>query len=205
MVYFTYGLLVPYAKYTNKDNPVLNVKQVKETGMPIPGYEKLYEVSSLGRISNYRKIMKTYTINSGYQAVKLYKDGVKKSFLVHRLIALAFVPNPLNKPVVNHIDGNKLNNAASNLEWVTTLENITHAKETGLTTYNVPSKGVKLGNKSKYRNVTWDKSKNKWQAVVRHNKKNHFLKRFDSEDEAALHVNWILDQLNLNDRPRNIV
>ncbi|WP_202980718.1 HNH endonuclease [Alteromonas sp. RKMC-009] len=184
---------------------MLNVKQVKETGMPIPGYENLYEVSSLGRVSNYRKIMKTYSINSGYQAVKLSKDGKKKSFLVHRLIATAFVPNPENKPVVNHIDGNKLNNAASNLEWVTTAENLQHARDTGLKTYNNPSTGLKLGTKSKYRNVTWDKSKNKWQAVVRHNGKNHFLKRFDSEEDAALHVNWILDQLQLHDRPRNIV
>jgi hypothetical protein len=188
-----------------KDNPVLNVKQIKETGMPIPGYENLYEVSSLGRISNYRKVMKTYKINSGYEAVKLYKNGDKESFLLHRLIATSFIPNPTNKPIVNHIDGDKENNHVSNLEWCTNSENILHARATGLNPYNNPTTGKKLGKSSKFRNVTWDKSRNKWSACVRHENKTYFNKRFICEKEAALHVNWIIDELGLTDRVKNIV
>lgn len=188
-----------------KDNPVLNVKQIKETGMPIPGYENLYEVSSLGRISNYRKIMKTYSINSGYQCVKLYKDGKKKAALVHRLIATSFIPNPDNKPMVNHIDGNKLNNHVDNLEWVTCQENLKHARDTGLNAYNKPSTGKKLGGSSQYHHVSWDKAKKKWTVAIRVNGKNHFQKRFAYEIEAAKHANWAIDQLGLTDRVKNIV
>ena len=58
---------------------------------------------------------------------------------------------------------------------------------------------------SKYHNVTYDKNRNKWIGQVRHNNKNWHMKRFDTEVEAALHVNWILDTLNLTDRPKNII
>lgn len=70
----------------------------------------------------------THINNRGYRAVCLRKT----TFMVHRLVAQAFIPNPENKPVVNHIDGNKLNNHVSNLEWATVAENNRHARETGL-------------------------------------------------------------------------
>jgi len=80
-----------------------------------------------------------YVQKNGYKVVKLRKtESSKVLYRVHRLIAEAFVPNPDNKPDVNHIDGNKTNNAASNLEWVTPKENIAHAIENNLfgkTTY----------------------------------------------------------------------
>ncbi len=71
----------------------------------------------------------TYTLNNrGYYSVGIRR----KTFMVHRLVALAFIPNPENKAMVNHLDGNKLNNQVSNLEWCTVQENNHHARQTGL-------------------------------------------------------------------------
>lgn len=67
-----------------------------------------------------------------YKAVTLCNNGIREEHLVHRLIAEAFIPNPENKPCVNHKDGDKMNNAVGNLEWVTHKENTLHAMETGL-------------------------------------------------------------------------
>lgn len=70
--------------------------------------------------------------NAGYLRVELHSDGSAKKHSVHRLVALAFVPNPDGKECVNHIDGVKTNNAAANLEWVTRSENQKHAYALGL-------------------------------------------------------------------------
>jgi hypothetical protein len=72
--------------------------------------------------------LKTTVNNRGYYSVGIRR----KTHMVHRLVAQAFIPNPLNKPFVNHIDGNKLNNTVSNLEWCTAAENNEHARLTGL-------------------------------------------------------------------------
>lgn len=172
---------------------------------PVSGFEGLYQVSSLGYITNGRKRLKTYTINSGYEAIKLARNGVRVSVLLHRIVAEHFVDNNEGKPEVNHKDGNKANCRADNLEWVTSAENKEHARANGLWSYNTPTRGVKLGRSSMYRNVIWDKNREKWIGVVRHNGKNHLPRRFDCEKDAARHVNWILDKLGLKDRPRNNV
>ena len=103
-----------------------------EIWKPIPNYEGLYEVSSYGNIRNARKLLKFYEINSGYLALKLVKEKQRISPLVHRLVAQSFCSNPNNYAEVNHIDGNKLNNYLSNLEWCTPEYNIQHGKEHGL-------------------------------------------------------------------------
>lgn len=69
---------------------------------------------------------------NGYFQINLYINGKCKTFMLHRLVANAFIPNPNNLPCVNHIDGNKLNNQLSNLEWVTHKDNMRHAFRTGL-------------------------------------------------------------------------
>ena len=93
------------------------------------------EVSDLGRVrSNLRdgRILKTQRDNKGYHRLRMTIRRERRSFKLHRLVAQAFVPNPENKPQVNHIDGNKDNNAASNLEWVSNVENAHHAISNGL-------------------------------------------------------------------------
>jgi Mor family transcriptional regulator len=101
---------------------------------PILNYQSIYEVSENGDVkriaetnNQYAKghILKHNIIN-GYAHVQLHKSGKVKSMRVHRLVAMAFLDNPNNKPHVNHLDGDKLNNHLSNLEWCTPSENQLH-------------------------------------------------------------------------------
>ena len=77
----------------------------------------------------------------GYYKVVLSHNGKRKTYPVHRLVAMAFLPNPLNKKTVNHIDGNKTNNNVSNLEWASQKENQSHKWNTGLANYKRDSLG----------------------------------------------------------------
>lgn len=99
----------------------------------IPNFEGLYQVSSKGEIKN-KKTNKILIggIKKGYRQVILVKKGKRKYCNVHRLVAESFIDNPKNKPQVNHIDGNKLNNCVDNLEWATRSENMKHAYKIGL-------------------------------------------------------------------------
>lgn len=102
---------------------------MNEIFLPIEGYPK-YQISNLGRVKSIvgkEKILKTW-INKRYYSVSLMKDKVQKNHLIHRLVAQAFIPNPENKPEVNHVDGNTKNFNISNLEWITPSENIHHSK-----------------------------------------------------------------------------
>lgn len=77
-----------------------------------------------------RKEIKPEETSKGYLRVDLYdKNGNRKHFKIHRLVAKAFIPNPENKPQINHIDGNKQNNSITNLEWVTDTESKEHRKK----------------------------------------------------------------------------
>lgn len=104
---------------------------MREIWADIEGYEGLYKVSNLGNVSG-KKMLTPSKSSSGYYKVELYKDKISKVFWIHRLVAQTFLPNPDNKPQVNHKDGNKLNNILSNLEWVTVSENQIHAINSGL-------------------------------------------------------------------------
>ena len=93
----------------------------------IPGFES-YQITSWGRVLHNGKELHPYKHHKGYLRVDLHNGSERKHFKVHRLVAGAFIPNPLGKPQVNHIDGNKANNSFSNLEWVTNKENDFHAR-----------------------------------------------------------------------------
>lgn len=114
----------------------------------IQGYEGIYKVSSLGRVKKYVKqewvIRKSVVTKSGYSSIELRKGVDRRIFRTHRLVALAFIPNPENKREVNHIDGDKSNNCLVNLEWVTREENMKHAGEKGLMPHGANNKMSKL-------------------------------------------------------------
>lgn len=101
---------------------------MKEIWKDIQGYEGLYQVSNLGRVKRVTtgRILKGGKDKYGYLIVNLYKYSVGSIKTIHRLVAEAFIPNPENKPQVNHVDENKTNNSLDNLEWMTAKENTNH-------------------------------------------------------------------------------
>jgi len=122
----------------------------KEIWKDIPDFEGLYQVSNFGRIKSLERkefmarnncykvrkgrVLKTTVHAHGYERVRLYKNGKGKNIFVHRLVAIAFIKNPNNHPIINHIDEVRLNNHVSNLEWCTHSYNATYkgAKERNL-------------------------------------------------------------------------
>jgi len=112
----------------------------------IDNYNGYYQVSNLGRVrsldryiknrNGYRlkkgQLLKPAILKNGYSNHRLWKDNKLKNLTEHRLVAIAFIPNPNNYKEVNHLNGDKLDNRIENLEWVTRSENIIHSYETGL-------------------------------------------------------------------------
>ena len=108
---------------------------------PVVGYEGLYEVSNCGKVRSVEHYTNGHhlmakelkpTMSQRYLYVKLYKNAKPRTIRLHRIVAEAFVPNPMHKPQVNHINGNRLDNSVGNLEWCTSSENLRHAYKTGL-------------------------------------------------------------------------
>lgn len=125
---------------------------MEEIWRDIPGFEGYYQASTLGRIRSVARTVeyvKHYEdnhvvakhhfpsrirmpgITAGYRSLVLSIDGIHKDVLVHRLVALTFIPNPDNLPQVDHIDGNRDNNRVDNLRWVTPKDNIENAMTHG--------------------------------------------------------------------------
>lgn len=98
---------------------------MEEIWKDIEWYKGVYKISNLGRVYSVqrKKIKNTFIDKGGYVRVQLYYNYTQKGFLVHRLVAEAFIPNPNNYPQVNHKDENKLNNCVDNLEWCTNKYN----------------------------------------------------------------------------------
>lgn len=117
-----------------------------EVWKDVVGYEGQYQVSNYGRVKslprlavrpqgNYmtkERILKPQPVKGGYLAIRPRKDGIRLSKLIHVLVAEAFIPNPENKPEVNHKDLDKTNNHVDNLEWNTRSENMKHAYDNGV-------------------------------------------------------------------------
>lgn len=158
---------------------------MKEIWKSIEGYEGLYEISNFGNVKslvrswnfrdygngkvqvvkNKEKILKNTISKCGYIQARLSKNNKFGLKAVHRLVAKAFIPNPENKPQVNHIDGNKQNNRVDNLEWCSNRENQLHAWKLGLQTPywkgkfgkdHITSKKVKQYDKNKNLIKIWD-------------------------------------------------
>ena len=140
---------------------------------PVAGYEKHYEVSNLGRVRSLKagKVLKSGDNGIGYLIVGLNANG-RKSFLVHRLVAIAFIDNPNNLPKVNHKDGIKSNCEVSNLEWCTQKQNIEHS-------IKVLGKDRKQTNKDKVGALNWNSK-----AVNQYDKQGNLINSFGSTTEA---------------------
>lgn len=115
------------------------MESIAEIWKDIQGYEGLYQVSNLGRVKSLgrfvdnlvrghywqeERILKPHDKGYSYLNVKLYKDRKTKEFQVHRLVAIAFIPNPENKPQIDHINAIKTDNRVQNLRWVSAKENM---------------------------------------------------------------------------------
>jgi hypothetical protein len=126
--------------------------RMNEEWRPVPGWEETYEVSDLGRVRSLDRLIRCVDKvgverareckgrvlspgvgRKGYRAVKLQGAGMckPKRMRVHRLVAMAFIPNEGNRPHINHIDHDRQNNAFTNLEWCTPSENMQHAGKAG--------------------------------------------------------------------------
>ena len=137
-----------------------------EEWLPVVGWEALYEVSNHGRVRRDGHVLiPRITGNSPYQYVMLYNGATIKHATIHRLVALALIPNPEGKPCVDHIDGNKLNNHVSNLRWATRSEN-QHNRHS----------------KKQFKGIF--RSRGRWMAHIKVGDKRLHLGCFDTAEEA---------------------
>lgn len=161
----------------------------------IPNYETLYQISNLGNVkslsygaknikrSNRQKLLKLSLNNCGYVKVQLYKNGKATEHYVHRLVALAFIPNPNKLPQVNHIDGNKTNNCSENLEWVTASDNQKHA-----ITHGLRCSSPMIGRFGRLHPTS--------KKILQYDKYNNLIAKWDTLSEASTQLNLSISALS---------
>lgn len=137
----------------------------KEIWKDIPNYEGIYQVSNLGNVKNKTKNRKLHLRKDGYLDIPLCKNGKTKYYLVHRLVAMAFINNPNNYKEVNHKDENKQNNNVNNLEWCDRLYNI------------------------KYGNGYITRAEKRKRKIRQYDKNYNFIKQWDSVNEVSKILN----------------
>lgn len=172
---------------------------MKEEWRDIPQYEGLYQVSNNGRIRSVERIVRRNgnTIKrlrsvvlrpqfqkNGYMFVALSKNGEVKQILVHRAVAVAFISNPLSKPEVNHINENKRDNRATNLEWMTIAENRAYGTRIQRGVAHRDQTGEKNGMYGKKGNLN-PRSK----RVIQFDLQGNFLAEYESIRIAAKETN----------------
>ncbi len=118
-----------YIGTVEQPNPGYNIMEIWKD---VPGFEGKYQISNLGRVKSFKRnckgIIKTLSITvHGYNDICLWVNNKRRHHSVHRLVLLAFIPNPENKPCANHINGIKTDNRIENLGWITYSENEKHS------------------------------------------------------------------------------
>ena len=186
-----------------------------EIWKPLPIAPDKYEVSTKGNIRSISRFVKSSRGNAlksvkgkmlkqqinynGYNIIALSLEGKIKTFTVHQLVALTFIPNFLKGTTINHIDGNPLNNHIDNLEVSNASHNMLHAVALGLK--------PKTGKTSKYHNVCYISNKShvkKWAGCLNHaGNSSYGWKTFNTEIEAAMYVDALLDSIGDTQRIRN--
>lgn len=169
---------------------------MEEIWKDVIGYEGLYKVSNLGNVMNLKrnKILKLRK-RMGYNSVILYKNNEPKSQRVHRLVGFAFIPNPFNKPQINHKNGIKDDNRVENLEWVTLSENRQHAYDTGLQHHSYKSTEALLNYRKtekykQYEKINLQKAINKnKKTILQYLKDGTFVKKWDCVLYASKKLN----------------
>lgn len=169
----------------------------EELWLPVQGYEGMYEVSSLGRVKSLKRnkaiILRLSPDGRGYYICVLFKNGFRKTTTVHRLVAIAFLNKGIGKSelVIDHINGDKFDNAVDNLRLVTSRDNVTicYRKDAGILT-------------SKYAGVHLHTIGGKWLSHIVFNGKQRHLGLFSVEEDAAVAYQEALGHILIGDFDR---
>ena len=161
----------------------------EEIWKEIEGFDN-YKISNLGRVKNIKfdRLVKPLLDNKGYIMVNLYKDGKMKRLSLHRLIAIAFIPNPDNKPCIDHINTDRSDNHIDNLRWVTQKEN--HNNPLSLMNHSKAAKGRTISEEQKKNQSEKMKGRykgNKWgsKKIIQLTLDGIFVREWDAIKDAA--------------------